>query len=138
FVTGFVMARLPILEERCVQERRRTLGIAMAALLIQLAGALGIVSARWLLLVSSALVAWCFNLVLLGFAVTCLRRPWRHTPYLAESAFPIYVLHQPVIVAVGYLVVQLPLGIFAKFILLLTASVVGTLCLYEIVRRLPP
>ena len=51
--------------------------------------------------------------------------------YLAESAFPIYVLHQPVVVVLGAAVVALPLGIPAKFVLLLAGSVAATLAIYH-------
>jgi fucose 4-O-acetylase-like acetyltransferase len=136
FVAGFAIAVIPGLEERCVRERRHALAVAIVAMLIQLGGALGVVTAPWLLLVSSAAAAWCFDIALLGFAVTRLARPWRHASYFAESAFPVYVLHQPVIVAIGFFVVRLSLGVLPKFLLLLTASVIGTMCLYEIARRL--
>jgi peptidoglycan/LPS O-acetylase OafA/YrhL len=138
FVAGFVIAANRALEERCVTERWRALGIAVLAMLTELMGALGLVKAPWILLVASALAAWCFNLAALGFAATWLRRPWRHSAYFTESAFPIYILHQPVIVAIGFWLVRLPIGIFPKFVLLLTASVIGTMFVYEVLRRLQP
>ena len=72
------------------------------------------------MLAGSAVAGWCF---VVGAAR--LRASARHAlgfalRYLAESAFPIYVLHQPVVVVLGAGVVLLPLGIAAKFALLLT------------------
>jgi hypothetical protein len=138
FVAGFVIAANRTLEERCATERWRALTIAVLAMLTELLGALGLVKAPWVLLVASALAAWCFNVALLGFAAVWLRRPWRHSAYFTESAFPIYILHQPVIVAIGFWLVRLPIGILPKFVLLVTASVIGTMLLYEVLRRLQP
>jgi fucose 4-O-acetylase-like acetyltransferase len=138
FVAGFVIAANPRLEARCVAERWRAFALAVLAMLTELAGALGLVKAPWILLVASAVAAWSFNVALLGFAEVWLRRPWRHSAYFTESAFPVYILHQPVIVAIGFFLVRLPLAILPKFVLLLTSSVLGTMLLYEALRRLQP
>jgi uncharacterized protein (DUF2147 family) len=75
----------------------------------------------------------------LGFAHERVTRSSARLRYLAESAFPIFLLHQPVTVVLGYGVVQLPLGIAAKFMLLLSGSVIVTLAIYHFgVRRFGP
>jgi uncharacterized protein (DUF2147 family) len=83
-------------------------------------------------LAGSAVAGWCFVLALLGFARERVTRPGPRLCYLAESAFPIYVLHQPVVVALGAGVVLLPLGVAAKFVLLLAGSLAVTLALYHL------
>jgi hypothetical protein len=55
--------------------------------------------------------------------------------YLAESAFPVYVLHQPVTVLIAYAVVRLPLGIAFKFPLLLGSSILMTMLVYHVLVR---
>lgn len=82
-------------------------------------------------LVGSAVAGWCFVAALLSFARERVTRPDARLRYLAESAFPIYMLHQPVVVVLGAGVVLLPLGIAPKFALLLAGSVVVTLALYH-------
>ncbi len=63
-----------------------------------------------------------------------MRRP--APPYLTESALPIYILHQPAIVVVGYfLILPLGLGVWAKFVLLLLASIGVTLAVYHLLAR---
>jgi uncharacterized protein (DUF2147 family) len=78
-------------------------------------------------------------LALLGFAG---RAPLTDGPalaYLAESALPVYILHQLAIVVIGYWIVGLPLGISAKFLLLVTLALGATLAVYHfVVRRVPP
>jgi membrane-bound acyltransferase YfiQ involved in biofilm formation len=56
-------------------------------------------------------------------------------PYLAESAFPVYWLHQSAIVLLGYPLLKLELGIAAKYLLLLLGSVSATLAVYHFVVR---
>jgi hypothetical protein len=56
-------------------------------------------------------------------------------PYLTESAFPVYWLHQSAIVLIGYPVVHLQLGIASKYALLLVASMSATLALHHFVIR---
>ena len=58
----------------------------------------------------------------------------RDTPllrYLAESSYPFYILHQTVIVALGFLIVQLPWGVAPKYLLLMAASLATTFAIYE-------
>jgi uncharacterized protein (DUF2147 family) len=82
-------------------------------------------------LAGSAIAGWCFVVALLGFARERVTRSGPRLNYLAESAFPIYVLHQPVVVVLGAGVVLLPLGIATKFVLLLVGSVAVTLAFYH-------
>jgi glucans biosynthesis protein C len=56
-------------------------------------------------------------------------------PYLTESAFPVYWLHQSAIVLIGHPIVHLELGIATKYALLLVASVSATLAVHHFVVR---
>jgi uncharacterized protein (DUF2147 family) len=65
---------------------------------------------------------------MLSFTTPALR-------YLTESAFPVYLLHQSAIVIAGYFLTQLPLGLWTKFVLLLTVSSALTLTVYHLLVR---
>lgn len=77
--------------------------------------------------------AWL--LALTGLAMRHLnRRPaWFH--HLNEAVMPVYILHHVIIVALGYRIVQMPLGIPAKFILLLGGTALCTALLYLLAVR---
>ncbi|MGX4688439.1 acyltransferase family protein [Streptomyces sp. JNUCC 63] len=60
------------------------------------------------------------------------RRLWRH---LAAAVLPLYVLHQPVVVAVAYFVVGWSAPIPVKYAVLVAISLVLTLALYELLIR---
>jgi peptidoglycan/LPS O-acetylase OafA/YrhL len=50
---------------------------------------------------------------------------------------PVYVIHQPVILAVAFFVVQWPLGILPKWLAVFGVSAVITLALVEFALRTP-
>jgi uncharacterized protein (DUF2147 family) len=130
-IAGLLLARYPALERAVHREWKRALGIALAATGVLLLGVLRVYDAPSVLLAGSAIAGWCFVVALLGAAHRFLVSVTTGLPYLVESAFPVYWLHQSAIVLIGYLVIRLELGIAAKFALLLAASVSATLVVYH-------
>jgi hypothetical protein len=56
-----------------------------------------------------------------------------------EAVLPFYILHQPVILIVGYFIIPLPLTILAKYLIIAPLAFGITLGLYEFgVRRWNP
>lgn len=136
-ICGFLLARHPGLGRAVEREWRRALGIGLATALLLLGAVLGLLTWAPLILVGASVAGWCFVVAILGFARS--RRPLesRMLSYLSESAFPVYILHQPTIILIGYPLIQLPLGIAAKFALVLVTSVATTLVVYHFaVRRI--
>jgi hypothetical protein len=130
-VSGFAMNVVPAFEALVRSEWRRALTLGLAATGVLLAQVLGAFQSAPVVLAVVAVACWCFVVALLGFAHERITRSGPRLRYLAESAFPIYVLHQPVVVVLGAAVVALPLGIPAKFVILLTGSVAITLAIYH-------
>lgn len=83
---------------------------------------------------------WLWVLGLIGGAGAYLNGPGTPTlRYANEAAYPCYILHQTVIAAVGYVVVQWDLGVWSKYIVILIASFTLTVGLYDVaVRRTNP
>jgi glucans biosynthesis protein C len=71
----------------------------------------------------------------LGFAREQLNRRNRALDYLAESALPVYILHQASIVVPGWYIIHLPLPMPARIALLLVTSVAVTLFTYHFLIR---
>jgi uncharacterized protein (DUF2147 family)/peptidoglycan/LPS O-acetylase OafA/YrhL len=132
---GFALALAPGLEERVREERHRLLSLGIAATGVLLAAVLGAFESPPVVLAGTAAAGWCFVAALLGFARERVTHGGPRLADLAESAFPIYVLHQPVVVLLAAGVVALPLGIAAKFVLLLSGSIALTLALYHFAVR---
>jgi uncharacterized protein (DUF2147 family)/peptidoglycan/LPS O-acetylase OafA/YrhL len=138
FWVGFLVARSPELERVLDAEWRRALAIGTTAALVLLGSVLGLVRSPSVLLAGSAVAGWCFVVAILGLGRRYLSFGNRALAYLSEAAFPVYVLHQAAIVIPGYFLIRLPLGITAKFLLVLFVAVALTFAAYElVVRRFP-
>src|SRR5207249_8663470 len=98
---------------------------------VLLLAVLGVVSSPGLLLAGSAVAGWCFVVALVGIGRRCFTATSPALAYLSEPAFPVYILHQAAIVLPGYFIVRLPLGIAAKFGILLAVAVAVTLAAYH-------
>ncbi len=81
--------------------------------------------------------AWCWVLVILGFGARHLTMDSRMLRYANEAVLPFYVLHQSVLIALGYFVVRWPLPALAKWLIIAPVSFVVIVALYELaVRRI--
>jgi glucans biosynthesis protein C len=57
---------------------------------------------------------------------------------LNQGILPFYILHQTVLVLIGFFVVQLSMGIVEKFVLIFLVSFIITIGLYQIIWRYAP
>lgn len=145
FVLGFVTIVNPEVGQSMVAGRRLALQLAVASTV-----ALNVI--RW----NGASPAWTFDLAnfsfmtlrgvngfcwmvcLLGYARTLLNKPARWLGYANEAVYPFYILHQTVIVVIGYYVVHTSDDILTKFIAVSVLSFALSMALYELfIRRTP-
>jgi peptidoglycan/LPS O-acetylase OafA/YrhL len=82
-----------------------------------------------------ALATWLVIVGLLGYGRRYLNRESAALAYLAEASYPVYLLHQTVIVIAAFYVVSLQATEPLQWLTLLVVSVAGTFALYELVRR---
>lgn len=78
---------------------------------------------------------WCWILVCVGFGRRYLNR---NSPLLQranEAVFPFYILHQTVLIALGYYVLQWPATNAAKFLITALGTFGFTLLLYLVIER---
>jgi uncharacterized protein (DUF2147 family) len=132
---GFLLARFPVLESAAHRERNRALAAAGVATVALVLGVAGVIQSAPIILALTAVAGWCWVIAFLGHAHRRLRREAPLLGYLTESAFPVYLLHQSAIVLPGYFLIQLPIGIWAKFALLLATATGLTLSAYHFVVR---
>jgi glucans biosynthesis protein C len=79
--------------------------------------------------------AWVTIVGLLGFGKRYLDRGSRLLDYASEASYPFYILHQTVIVVLGYYLLRLGLGVYPTWLLLMAATMVVTVALYEVLVR---
>jgi len=80
-------------------------------------------------------VPWFFILALLAYGRRFLNFTNKFLKYFAEGAYPIYILHQTVLVTVAFFVVQWGLGVGAKYAVIVALSFAGTVLAYDILVR---
>jgi hypothetical protein len=85
---------------------------------------------------------WCALVALLGLldrprpdSAGQARESSSTRAYLAEAALPFYVLHQPIVVAVAYLVVPWRAPIIAEYAVVVAVSFILTFGAYDILVR---
>ena len=116
---GFTLGWDARIEELVHSQWKRALAIGLATCFVLLGGVVGLYSSQAIMLAGSAIAGWAFIVAILGAGRRWLSFSNPTLVYLAEAALPIYVLHQTAIVVPGFWLVQLPLGITAKFSLIL-------------------
>jgi peptidoglycan/LPS O-acetylase OafA/YrhL len=84
---------------------------------------------------AAALGNWLILVGILGLGRRYLDRTSPALAYLAEGSYPVYILHQTVIVAFAFYVVGWAVWEPLQWLALLLASVVTTFAIYEAVRR---
>ncbi|MES1222258.1 MAG: acyltransferase [Bacteroidota bacterium] len=83
----------------------------------------------------SAIHIWSLILAACGFAKKYLNFTNRFLKYANQAVYPFYILHQTLIVAFGYYVVQWPLPIFAKLVILIILCFSSLLFIYQFIIK---
>jgi glucan biosynthesis protein C len=82
---------------------------------------------------------WCWAISMLYVGMRWLDFRNRWLEYGQEAAMPFYLFHQPVIIIIAFYVVQWDAGVLVKLPIVVLASFVLTLGLYELlIRRIKP
>jgi glucans biosynthesis protein C len=84
---------------------------------------------------------WCLILTALGWTRWYFQRPEARVPawldHAQQLAYPFYILHQTVILVIGWAWLQVPLGPWPRLGAVLVTSFAATWALCELVARLP-
>jgi len=85
--------------------------------------------------ISSIILAWSCGLAAIGYARQYLNRDTRFRKLANEAIYPFYLLHQPVILIMGFFLIKTEMPDLIRFILLITSSFGITCALYWFVVR---
>jgi glucan biosynthesis protein C len=141
FLYGFLLMSEAGLRKSLENNRWVALILALACTAIDYAVALsGARFARFslpdvLLFFANSFNAWFLLLAILGFAQKYLNADSKLLQYARGAAYPFYLLHQTVIVIVGFYVVQWQAAVLLKFLVICIVSLVLTVLLYDLVVR---
>jgi len=142
FLYGFIVISHEGLQRRIQQMRWVSLGagaLCIAALVALQAGqgdpAFG--TARYAQVFGLyGLSAWFWVLGFMGLAFRYLTRPSPLLAYANEAVLPFYILHQTVLLGIGYYVTRWPLPDLARFLVIVLTAFASIMLLYEFgIRR---
>ena len=86
-----------------------------------------------------SLMSWLLTVGMLGVGIRYLARTNRLGRFLNDAAFPIYVIHMPVILVIAVNVLRWPTSVPVKFIVIVLGSALMILAIYELlIKRWPP
>lgn len=88
-----------------------------------------------LFILFSNITAFSWVLFLFGLSQRKLNFNHKLLSSLNIGILPFYILHQTVIVVIGYYVIPYQIGIFHKFLIIFTLSFITTILLYRLIRK---
>jgi glucan biosynthesis protein C len=147
-IFGFLVFSSELTQRAIIRQRRAALALALATTVSALVIGAWIEQGLdlWmytLVAVLISLLIWSYVLAVLGYGMRYLTANSRLLAYANEAVLPVYILHQPLILIVGFFVVPLALPILAKYLIIAPLAIGITLGLYEygirrtnLVRRL--
>ena len=83
------------------------------------------------------LVCWLGILTCLILGKCYLNKETKLTEYFSKASFPIYLLHQSILVALGYYILSFTDLLFLQVIIIMLGSFVLTMLCYEVLKRIP-
>jgi surface polysaccharide O-acyltransferase-like enzyme len=78
---------------------------------------------------------WCWIAFLLAMGAKFLSFSNKALSYCSEAVLPFYILHQTVILAIGFFIVQWRFGIVLKYVIISSSSLVLIMATYELFIR---
>jgi glucan biosynthesis protein C len=147
FVAGYAMLCDPRFEQGIARVKGPALLLGVLGLVLHILWQSKAISGletipEWLAeLTRRTFTAWLLIVGLLGYAHAYLqrapssRRGLAAVAYLGEASYPFYILHQTVIVILGYYLVRWSLATGAKYLLLAAMTYLATFAIYDVVIR---
>ncbi len=80
---------------------------------------------------------WSWVLAIFGFSSKYLNRPSRTLRYRNEAVYPFYIIHQVIIITLGFYLMNVSMPVIVKFVIMVIGTLSITWLVYEfVIRRL--
>lgn len=139
FLTGYILISQPRFQESIDRNLSLSLALALATTylprLLPLDSLLAASTAHAIDGLLYRLSQWLWVLSMLGAGHRWLNHDSPALRYASEAAYPFYIIHLPVDTLVAFYVVRLNTGIAVKYPLIVVATIVLSLAIYEIVIK---
>jgi glucan biosynthesis protein C len=141
-ISGFLIVSSDRLQRTIKSQRRISLllGVAlMSAFLYQLFSpsrvAFQVWMSDWTYTLLSFLSAWCWLFAILGFGMRYLAFDRPVLRYANEGVLPFFILHQPVLLTVGYFIMTWEINDFLKWAIVFSSAFIIIIALFAFLIR---
>ncbi|WP_405206643.1 acyltransferase [Aquimarina sp. LLG6339-5] len=141
FLVGIIIAGKPTLWDSLKKYRKYNACIALMATLLfyiyyflpnHIASTYWDISTRWDIWYGlTALVGWTIITTMLGYGQIWLHKPSTLVKVLNQGIYPFYILHQTVIIVIGYYILPESWSISIKLLTLAITSFIIIICVYR-------
>lgn len=83
------------------------------------------------------LAAWLMILALIGMGQSYMNGTNRFLQYMGKNSFPIYFVHQTLLVIFAYYIILYVRGTILQYVLIITGGFIGSILSVEIIKRIP-
>jgi glucans biosynthesis protein C len=83
-----------------------------------------------------AIACWCWLMAIVGMGMRFLNLDNALRRYASDAVLPVYILHQTLIIVIGFYVIQWNIPVVAKWFFVVAAVFLSALGIYEVVRRI--
>ncbi|MDP4145228.1 MAG: acyltransferase family protein [Bacillota bacterium] len=85
-----------------------------------------------------SLATWLTLIVIIGYAHKYLNFKHPFLSYINEAGLPLYIIHQTILVYIGFYIVRLPMGVYTKFIIITILTLLISAAFYKyIINKVP-
>ncbi len=146
FVYGYLLTADPRFRRAIARHTWIALGLGVMTFLVGLTWLLGgypneyaahnNLSVGWFLYMAlRGFNAWFWLMAVLGLGQKYLNTNSTARQYLNEAALPIYILHMPLNVIVGFYVLSWDIGLLAKFLIISLGTFVASFLIYDLLVK---
>jgi hypothetical protein len=83
-----------------------------------------------------AIDCWLWLMAFVGIGMRFLNFDNALRRYASDAVLPVYILHQTLIIVIGFYVIQWNIPVVAKYFFIIIAVFLSALAIYEVVRRI--
>lgn len=138
FIYGFILLSSKKIVEQIFKQRHLHLAISAVATFMMFWG-LDLVSVEYKQQVwdlSAMLMSWFLSLAIVGYAQKYLNFSNKFRKLANEAIYPFYLLHQPVLIILGYLMMNLEMNIWLKAVYLTLSTLLVIIAIYLPIRKI--
>ena len=137
FMSGYLLATDTKIRATLEKHRFIALGLGVAATLFgfYLLEYAGYSSRGYFFLFLRAFNSWFWLIAILGFGSRHLAFSNRFLEYAGEAVLPFYILHQSVIIVIGYFIIDWTSAVMFQYAFLSVTSFVAIIAIYELLVR---